>query len=114
MTTCDVKVIQGRNEFEGFRPALIVLIEIHIDEVQDNKLYSSKSNSLLLCYPKVSSTIIILLRSPFLSILAPTESTQNSTIPPNQGRRTSGLSNDVMWTIIGSCTAVVVIAFSLL
>ena len=108
MTTCDVKVIQSRIEFEGFCPVLIVLIEIHGDEVQDNKLY----NSLLLCYLKVSPTIIILLHSPFLSILAPTESTQKSTIPPNQGRRTSGLSNDVMWTIIGSCTVVVVIAFS--
>lgn len=82
--------------------------------MQDNKLYSCKSNSLLLFYPKVLSTIIVLFRSLFLSILASTESTQkSSTIPPNQGRRTAGLSNDVMWTIIGSCTTVVVIAFSL-
>ncbi|XP_044180167.1 leucine-rich repeats and immunoglobulin-like domains protein 2 isoform X1 [Acropora millepora] len=38
-----------------------------------------------------------------------TGSTQESKIPPDVGGRTSGLSNDIIWAIIGSCIAVVVI-----
>lgn len=51
----------------------------------------------------------------FLSILATspsqsaTGSTQESNIPPNQGKRTKGLPNNIMWAIIGSCIAVVVV-----
>ncbi|XP_015748586.1 PREDICTED: titin-like isoform X3 [Acropora digitifera] len=38
-----------------------------------------------------------------------TGSIQESKIPPDVGGRTSGLSNDIIWAIIGSCIAVVVI-----
>ena len=54
----------------------------------------------------ISLFVSILARSPTQSSTGPT---QESKIPPNEGKRTSGLSNDIIWAIIGSCIAVVVI-----
>ena len=48
----------------------------------------------------------------FLATSPPQSSTgsiQESKIPPDAEKRTSGLSNDIIWAIIGSCIAVVVI-----
>lgn len=57
-------------------------------------------------YISLFVSIKFLATSPPQSSTGPT---QESKIPPDVGGRTSGLSNDIIWAIIGSCIAVVVI-----
>ncbi|XP_067053371.1 protein sax-3-like [Acropora muricata] len=99
---------QDGREYEVVEPATLVLKEVN--SVEEYEYVISVDY-----FPTSSSQLTTVSKSVFVDVKAPTESTEkSSTIPPNQGRRSSGLSNDVLWTIIGSCTTVVVIALSLL
>ncbi|XP_044180162.1 protein sax-3-like isoform X1 [Acropora millepora] len=99
---------QDGREYEVVEPATLVLKEVN--SVEEYEYVISVDY-----FPTSSSQLTTVSKSVFVDVKAPTESTEkSSTIAPNQGRRSSGLSNDVLWTIIGSCTTVVVIALSLL